>query len=54
VPVNDHGQPVGDPLPGWRRRPPPAPVRLHGRHVRLEPLTLDHVDALAPVALVED
>jgi N-acetyltransferase len=27
------------------------PVTLEGRHVRLEPLTLDHVPALAPVAL---
>ncbi|HET6762622.1 MAG TPA: GNAT family protein [Longimicrobiaceae bacterium] len=31
---------------GWLQ-----PVTLQGRHVRLEPLTLDHVPALAPVAL---
>jgi N-acetyltransferase len=28
-----------------------TPVTLAGRHVRLEPLTLDHVAVLAPVAL---
>ena len=28
-----------------------APVTLVGRYVRLEPLTLDHVERLAPVAL---
>ena len=31
-----------------------APVRLDGEHVRLEPLTPDHVDALAAVGLDED
>ncbi len=40
--IDEHGQPVGDPLPGWRRRPLPAPVRLHGHHVRLEPLGPEH------------
>jgi RimJ/RimL family protein N-acetyltransferase len=46
VPVNEHGQPVGDPLSDWRRRPLPAPVHLHGRHVRLEPLGPEHAAAL--------
>ena len=46
MPVNDHGQPVGDPLPGWIRRPLPSPVRLQGRHVHLEPLGPEHVPPL--------
>jgi RimJ/RimL family protein N-acetyltransferase len=46
VPVNEFGQPVGRPVPGWTPRPPIDPVVLEGRHVRLEPLTADHVDVL--------
>lgn len=46
MPTNAHGQPVGDPLPGWTRRPLPAPVRLHGQHVRLEPVGPEHAEAL--------
>ncbi len=30
------------------------PVVLEGRHIRLEPLTLDHLDALCAVGLDED
>ena len=44
--TNAHGQPVGDPLPGWTARPRPVPVVLEGRRVRLEPLSPDHVDDL--------
>jgi RimJ/RimL family protein N-acetyltransferase len=46
MPVNEHGQPVGDPLPDWVRRPLPSPVHLRGRHVRLEPLGPQHAAAL--------
>ena len=42
-------------LPGWRPRHRPhrasSRVRLTGRIVRLEPLALDHLDALAEVGL---
>ena len=38
--INEHGQPVGDPVPGWSKRPRPGPVTLDGRYVRLEPLTV--------------
>lgn len=31
-----------------------APVAMEGRHVRLEPLTMDHLDALCEVGLDED
>ncbi len=35
---NDHGQPIGPPLPGWK--PPPRPPRepIAGRYCRVEPL----------------
>ncbi|GAA1522759.1 GNAT family N-acetyltransferase [Nocardioides humi] len=37
--VNEHGQAVGDPVPGWEPRPWPEPVVLEGRYVTVEPLT---------------
>jgi RimJ/RimL family protein N-acetyltransferase len=40
--TNAHGQPVGDPVPGWTGCPAPGPVVLEGRWVRLEPLTPTH------------
>jgi len=45
-----------DPRPLARTRPPfdPCPVVLDGRLVRLEPLTLDHVEPLAAVAFDEE
>jgi hypothetical protein len=44
---------VDDPRPFARTAPPftPGPVTLDGRLVRLEPLALDHVPALAEVGL---
>jgi len=50
---NQHGQPIGDPVPGWTPRQPTGPVTLVGRTVRLEPLTMDHADDLF-TALVEE
>jgi RimJ/RimL family protein N-acetyltransferase len=44
--VNEFGQPIGEPVPGWTARPPIGPVVLTGRHVRLEPLAVEHVDVL--------
>ncbi len=44
--TNQHGQPVGDPVPGWTSRPVPEPVPLDGRWVRLEPLSPDHAEQL--------
>lgn len=38
--LNAYGQPVGEPVPGWRARPLPLGVTLQGRHCRLEPLNL--------------
>ena len=40
--TNEHGQPIGDPVPGWRARNPPGTVILQGRYVRLEPVADDH------------
>ncbi|GAA4368436.1 GNAT family protein [Nocardioides caricicola] len=44
--TNEHGQPVGDLVPGWTPRPRPEPVVLTGRYVRLEPLSTAHAPAL--------
>jgi RimJ/RimL family protein N-acetyltransferase len=46
VRVNEFGQPVGEPVPGWTPRPPIGPVVLTGRHVRLEPLQRALADLL--------
>ncbi|GAA1765487.1 GNAT family protein [Nocardioides hankookensis] len=43
---NDHGQQVGDEVPGWAPRAVPAPVTLTGRYVALEPLGTEHAEAL--------
>ncbi len=43
---NEHGQPIGEPVPGWAGAHAPQRVRLEGRTVRLEPVTADHADAL--------
>src|SRR5262245_16408920 len=40
--------------PGMAPSPYHEPVTLEGRHVRLEPLTIAHVDALAAVGLDEE
>ncbi|MGI9158016.1 MAG: GNAT family N-acetyltransferase [Marmoricola sp.] len=45
MPVNEFGQPVGDPL-DWTPGLPLTPVTLRGRTCRLEPLTEAHVDGL--------
>ncbi len=44
--MNEFGQPIGEPLPGWQPRPAPTGVVLEGRHCRLEPLDRRHVPAL--------
>lgn len=43
---NEHGQRIGDPVPGWRPRQRPAPVTLEGRFVRLEPLATRHAEGI--------
>ncbi|HYH33852.1 MAG TPA: GNAT family protein [Nocardioides sp.] len=44
--INEHGQPIGDPVERWTPRQTPSPVVLEGRHVRLEPLAADHAEPL--------
>jgi RimJ/RimL family protein N-acetyltransferase len=44
--VNEFGQPVGDPVPGWTARPRIVPVTLEGRSCLLEPLGEDNLDVL--------
>ena len=36
--TNPYGQPIGQPLPGWRARQRPNAITLRGRFCRLEPL----------------
>ena len=45
-PVNDFGQPVGAPVSGSFPRPRPGRSPKAGAHVRLDPLTTDHAEAL--------
>ncbi|EMH4164088.1 GNAT family N-acetyltransferase [Pluralibacter gergoviae] len=44
--TNQFGQPVGDLLPGWHPRPHPERVTLEGERCRLEPLAIEHAQAL--------
>jgi len=47
MPVNAHGQPVGEPVPGWTPRPEPTATELTGRYCRLERLDPDrHAEEL--------
>ena len=45
-PTTAHGQPIGEPVPGWRPRPRPARVSVVGDSVRLDPIHSGHADAL--------
>jgi len=53
VPLNEYGQPVGEPLPDWTPRAPIAPVTLTGRTVTLEPLGRQHLDDLWDALMVK-
>lgn len=45
--MNQLGQPVGEPVPGWTSRPPPPRTAMHGRLCTLEPLSAEgHAAAL--------
>ena len=47
VRTNEYGQPIGEPVPGWRPVPLPDAARLDGRTCRLERLDADrHADDL--------
>ena len=52
VPVNEFGQPVGDPV-DWTPGPDLVPVTLTGRTCRLEPLGEQHVDGLYAALCVD-
>jgi RimJ/RimL family protein N-acetyltransferase len=51
-PLNEFGQPVGDPV-DWTPGPPLVPVVLTGRTCRLEPLGDEHVDGLYAALCVD-
>jgi RimJ/RimL family protein N-acetyltransferase len=40
--VNALGQPIGDPVEGWKPAPPPRRSTLDGGYCRLEPLEAEH------------
>jgi RimJ/RimL family protein N-acetyltransferase len=44
--TNEHGQPIGDEVPGWAPRPRIEPVTITGRTCRVEPLGEGNLDAL--------
>ena len=44
--TNEHGQPIGDEVPGWAPRPGIEPVTLTGRTCRVEPIGEGNLDAL--------
>lgn len=44
--VNEHGQPVGPVVEGWRPVDRPARIGLMGRYVALQPVSVAHVPAL--------
>lgn len=45
--TNEHGQPIGPALPGWRPRPLPPKTSMVGAHVVVEPLEPDrHAEGL--------
>jgi RimJ/RimL family protein N-acetyltransferase len=52
VPVNEFGQPVGDPV-DWTAGPSLGPVTLVGRSCRLEPLDDGHLDGLYAALCVD-
>ena len=53
--TNPHGQPIGEPVPDWAPRLPPAHTTLAGRYVALEPVAAAHAPALyAALAAEED
>ncbi len=52
MPLNEYGQPVGDPVT-WTPGPPLVGVALSGRTCRLEPLDATHVTGLHAALCVE-
>jgi RimJ/RimL family protein N-acetyltransferase len=47
APVNEYGQPIGEPLPEWTTRLAPARLTIEGSFCRVEPLDADrHTDDL--------
>jgi RimJ/RimL family protein N-acetyltransferase len=44
--LNEHGQMVGDPVPGWTPRERPRPGPFHGRYCDVVPLRPEHASQL--------
>jgi len=52
--TNSHGQPIGEPVPDWAPRLPPAHTTLTGRYAALEPVAAAHAPALYAALATED
>jgi RimJ/RimL family protein N-acetyltransferase len=39
--TNEHGEPIGDPVPGWAPRPAPPRTPMVGRFCRVEPVDVE-------------
>jgi RimJ/RimL family protein N-acetyltransferase len=46
--INEHGQPIGEPVVGWSPRRTPEPGPFEGRYCRIVPLRPDHAEDLFP------
>jgi RimJ/RimL family protein N-acetyltransferase len=44
--LNEFGQPVGPDVRAWKQRPAPPRAPMSGRFCRMEPLTVEHAEAL--------
>ena len=53
--TNDHGQPIGFAIPGWKPCARPARSAMVGRSVRLEPLRVaDHAETMFEAVSADD
>ena len=52
--TNAHGQPIGEPVPDWAPRLPPAHTTLTGQYVALEPVAAAHAPGLYAALATED
>ena len=44
--INDHGQPIGEDVPGWTGAPPIPHSPIHGTRCDIVPLSMDHASDL--------
>ena len=52
--INEFGQPVGDPIPGWTPRPLPSKINLVGRQASVVTFTDEHLPGLFSATCGQD